>query len=104
MYMVQGTNNVTRVTGTAVVSVDPELIAGFNDRGRVPGSVIVITVNEVYSQCARALMRAGTWNGENHSEGLPSLGDILSSMQNDFDGKSYDENWAERAKATMWNA
>lgn len=104
MFFVQGSNNVTRVNGRAVISVDPTLIDQFSDKGRLPRSVIVITVEEVYSQCARALMRAGTWNGEDHSAGLPTIGDILKAMKSDFDGKSYDETWEARAKATMWNA
>lgn len=104
MFMVQGSNNVTRVNGTAVVTTDADTLALFSDKGRLPRSVIVITIGEVYSQCARALMRAGTWNGEDHSNGLPSVGDILAAMETGFDGETYDASWLERAKATLWNA
>ena len=102
MFLVPGSNNVVRVNGTAVVSVATDLIAGFSDRGNLPRSVIVITVNEVYSQCARALMRAGTWAAGDESQDLPSVGDMLKAMEAGFDGQAYDAAWADRAAQTMW--
>lgn len=102
MFMVPGSNNVIRVNGTAVVSLDPDLIARFDDRGRRPRSVVVITIAEVYSQCARALMRAGIWQAGDESPGLPSIGDLLKEQEAGFDGASYDANWAARAQETMW--
>ena len=102
MFMVPGSNNVIRVNGTAVISVDPQLIARFDDRGKLPRSVVVITVAEVYSQCARALMRAGVWKGLDESGGLPSVGDLLAEQKEGFDGAAYDADWAGRAEKTMW--
>jgi len=104
MFMVPGSNNVIRVNGTGVVSVAEDMVARFNDKGRRPRSVIVITVGEVYSQCARALIRSGTWTAGDQSEGLPSVGDMLAAMKADFDGKSYDIEWDARAAKSMWNA
>jgi len=68
MFLVPGSNNVVRINGTAVVSIAGDLIGRFSDRGKLPRSVIVITVAEVYSQCARALMRAGTWAAKDESK------------------------------------
>jgi hypothetical protein len=61
MFIVRGSNNVVRVNGTADVTSAPDMLARFDDRGRHPRSVVVVHVAEVYSQCARALMRAGVW-------------------------------------------
>lgn len=102
MFLVPGSNNVIRVNGTAIVSVDAGLRAGFSDKGRAPRSVIVITVAEVYSQCARALMRAKTWTSGDESENLPTIGDILAEIEAGFDGVAYDSDWASRASKTMW--
>jgi len=103
MFFVRGSNNVIRVNGTARLSVDPNLIAEFEKDGHAPRSVIVIAVAEVYSQCARALMRAGIWAGVSDAEGLPSMGDILRAQKASFDGASYDRDWADRAARTMWS-
>lgn len=104
MFMVPGSNNVIRVNGTAVVSLDPDLLGRFTDKGRLPRSVAVITVDEVYSQCARALMRAKTWTSGDESAGLPSVGELLAEQEAGFDGQAYDVEWHARAAKTMWSA
>ena len=102
LFMVPGSNNVIRVNGTAIVSVDPALIGRFAEKGRHPRSVIVITVAEVYSQCARALMRARLWTADDESAGLPSVGDLLAEQEAGFDGADYDAGWSARDADTMW--
>ena len=102
MFMVPGSSNVIRLNGTAVVTNDAEMIARFDDRGRSPRSVIVITIAEVYSQCARAIIRSGLWTSDDESAGLPTMGEILTEMKAGFDGETYDAEWASRAKKTMW--
>lgn len=104
MFMVPGSNNVIRVNGSAVVSLDPELLARFDQKGRMPRSVAVITVAEVYSQCARALMRAKTWDSEDESADLPTVGQMLAEQEEGFDGAEYDAAWHARAAKTMWSA
>ena len=102
MFMVPGSNNVMRVNGRAEVSVAPDLLARFNDKGRMPRSVIVIRIEEVYSQCARAVMRSGIWSAGDDSHGLPSVGDMLAEVEIGFDGAAYDDEWPKRAAKTMW--
>ena len=102
MFMVPGSNNVVRVNGQAVVSVAPDLLARFDQKGRQPRCVIVITIAEIYSQCARALMRAGIWTAGDESADLPTLGAILAEQKDGFDSASYDSEWGARAKDTMW--
>ena len=104
MFMVPGSNNVVRVNGTAVVSIAEDLLTKFSDKGRRPRSVIVITIGEIYSQCARALMRAKTWEAGDESAGLPTVGEMLAAIEDGFDGRAYDDAWLERANQTMWNA
>lgn len=102
MFFVRGSNNVIRINGQAVVSLAPEILGRFDQNGRQPRSVIVITIAEVYSQCARALMRAGAWGGDDESADLPTIGDLLAEQRVGFDGAEYDAAWGARAKDTMW--
>ncbi len=102
MFMVPGSNNVVRVNGTARVSVEDALLASFEQDGQHPRSVIVIKIAEIYSQCARALIRSETWSGADESAGLPSVGDMLAEAKQGFDGAGYDADWGTRAKTTMW--
>ncbi|MFU1478021.1 pyridoxamine 5'-phosphate oxidase family protein [Roseovarius sp. C7] len=102
MFMVPGSTNVVRVNGQAKVSLDAGLRARFEDRGREPRSVIVIRIGEIYSQCARAVMRAGLW-GADESAGLPSMGDILAEQtEGEEGGAAYDAAWPERAAKSLW--
>jgi hypothetical protein len=66
---------------------------------------MVITVGEVYFQCARALIRSALWKPENHVDPatLPTPGQILAEMsQGQVGGETYDRSWADRARQTMW--
>ncbi|MGB0798114.1 MAG: pyridoxamine 5'-phosphate oxidase family protein [Planktomarina sp.] len=102
MFMIPGRTNVIRVNGTAVVCVDRDLLEQFEQKGQHPRSVVVITIAEIYSQCARAVMRSGLWDGDLDLD-LPSMGEILKAQKGgDFDGSTYDNDWADRAKKTMW--
>mgnify|MGYP001611864396 CR=1 FL=1 len=101
-FFVAGSNNVIRVNGRAVVTADSALTGRFEQQGKHPRSVVVVSIEEVYSQCARALMRSGLWTEGDLSEGLPSVGDMLAEVKAGFDGAGYDAAWGARAKDTMW--
>ncbi len=103
MFMVPGANNVIRINGRARVTADPALRDSFARDGKVPRVVIVIEVAEVYSQCARALIRARLWTAGDDSKGLPTAGDILrDATDGAFDGAAYDAAWPSRAANSMW--
>ncbi len=103
MFLVPGSSNAVRVNGEARVTADAGLIARFDRDGKAPRSVIVIRIQEIYTQCGRAILRSRLWSGEDESADLPTVGQILSAMtEGDFDGDSYDRDWAGRAAQTMW--
>ncbi|UWQ85428.1 pyridoxamine 5'-phosphate oxidase family protein [Leisingera caerulea] len=103
MFLVPGSNNVVRVNGTARLTADPDLRARFEKKGKLPATVIVISIVEIYSQCARAMLRAGTWSGADESAGLPTMGDILAEQTaGEEGGAGYDKSWNARAAETMW--
>lgn len=102
LFMVPGSNTIVRVNGTAKLTTDETLRARFERKSRLPATVIVIGISEVYTQCARAPLRAGLW-ARDDSEGLPTVGEILSEMTADEEGgHDYDTAWGARAKKTLW--
>ena len=102
MFMVPGSNTVVRVNGRARLTADADLRARFERKGRQPATVIVIRISEVYTQCARAVMRAGLW-ARDDAEGLPTPGEILAEVSTGEEGgAAYDAAWPERAARTMW--
>ncbi|MEM1234388.1 MAG: pyridoxamine 5'-phosphate oxidase family protein [Pseudomonadota bacterium] len=104
MFMVPGKTNVIRVNGRAILSRDEALLARFRIKSREPRLVICITVQEVYSQCARALLRAGLWSSDEADLPLPTPGKILAAQTaGATDAEAYDAGWDARAARTMWS-
>ncbi|MEE9387523.1 MAG: pyridoxamine 5'-phosphate oxidase family protein [Paracoccaceae bacterium] len=103
MFMVTGSNNVVRVNGTAQITDEPEMTSRFERKTQHPRSVIIVQIEEIYLQCARALLRAGLWGDGDQSAGLPTVGDILSELTDGaVGGADYDSDWPDRAAKTMW--
>lgn len=104
MFLIPGSSSVMRINGRAVVSIEPALIESFEMEGKHPRTVIVTTIDEVYFQCARAVMRAELWNPARFldPQALPTPGAMLKAAKADFDKETYDREWAARAAATMW--
>ncbi|MBB3440794.1 pyridoxamine 5'-phosphate oxidase family protein [Rhizobium sp. BK379] len=104
MFLVPGSNTVMRINGRGVVSNDEALLESFEMDGKHPRTVIVISIVEVYFQCARAVMRAELWNAEHFVDpaNLPTPGQMLKDAVGDFDHETYDREWPARAAKTMW--
>lgn len=105
LFLIPGIGNTLRVNGRARVSVDPALLESFAVEAKAPRSVTVVTVDSVYFQCARALVRSELWNPAHHSDpkDLPSAGQILAAIsKNRVGGETYDREWPGRAAKTMW--
>jgi PPOX class probable FMN-dependent enzyme len=104
MFLIPGSNTTMRINARGVVSNDEALLASFEMDGKNPRTVIVITIDEVYFQCARALMRSDLWNPEHFADAksLPTPGLMLKAATDEFDHETYDREWAGRAVKTMW--
>lgn len=93
LFLVPGIAYTLRVNGTARLSVDPELLEQFVVKGRAPGCVIVVSVEEAFTQCARALLRADLWNPERFAakDAVPSMGTMLSAhTKGGIEAEEYD--------------
>ncbi len=105
LFLIPGSGTTLRVNGRAQVSVDPDLLASFDVGGKAPRSVVVMTVHEIYFQCARAIVRSDLWNPDKRVDpkSLPTPGQILAEMsENRVGGEDYDRSWPERARQTLW--
>lgn len=105
MFLIPGCGNAIRVNGRAHISVDDKLLASFEVDGKAPRSVMVMTVEEIYFQCARAIVRSDLWNPDKRVDPrtLPTPGQILAEMSaNAVGGEEYDRIWPQRAAASLW--
>ena len=104
-FLIPGSRNALRVNGDAHLSIDPELLASFAVDQKEPRSVIVIKTNAIYFQCGRAMVRSRLWDQEAQIDpkSLPTPGDVLAELsKGKIGGKRYDEEWEDRANATLW--
>lgn len=105
MFLVPGSTTTLRINGKAFVSTDPALCASFAVETKAPRSVVVITIDAVYFQCARAIHRSGLWDPARQvaAGALPTPGQILAAASRErIDGDAYDREWPDRARKTMW--
>jgi uncharacterized protein len=105
LFLIPGAGSTLRVNGRAQVSADAGLLASFRMEGKAPRTVVVMTVDEIYFQCARAIVRSELWNPDRHVDpkSLPTPGQILADMsENLVGGEDYDRAWPERARQSLW--
>ena len=62
MFLIPGVSETMRVMGRATISTDPELCASFTMQGKAPRCVLVIAVEQVFFQCAKAIVRSKLWD------------------------------------------
>ena len=99
LFLIPGVGDSFRVNGTATIVDDPELLASCEVDGRVPKLGILVTVEEAYTQCSKALIRSDLWNPERHIDRseLPSGGEILKRLSDPtLDVDEYEKERAAR--------
>ena len=99
LFLVPGVGDSFRVNGRGFITDDPQLLAASEVEGSVPKLGIVVSIEEAYTQCSKALIRSDLWNSERHIDRseLPSSGEILRSLNDpSFDAEQYDRERAER--------
>jgi PPOX class probable FMN-dependent enzyme len=104
LFMIPGLNETLRVNGTAHLSTDPDLVSAFAVDGKRPVSAIVVAVETIYFQCARALKRSKLWDAgaQVDPKTLPSAGQLIRSVIGDFDSESYDAELPDRQARTLY--
>ncbi len=99
LFLIPGVGDSFRVNGRAVIVDDPELLAGSIVDGKAPHLGILVSIEEAYTQCSKALIRSDLWNPDRHIDRseLPSGGEILKAVSDpELDPDEYDRARAER--------
>jgi PPOX class probable FMN-dependent enzyme len=105
LFLIPGCGETIRVTGRASISIDPELTQSFLVEGKAPRSVLIVAVDTVFYQCAKAIVRSKLWDASRHVErkSLPSAGTILADLTGGkLGGPEHDRTAPERLKATIY--
>lgn len=103
LFFVPGVAETLRVGGRATITTDPVLRARLAHAGREPATVIRVAVEEVFMQCARALVRSALWQGRQPPAGVPSAGALLASATGgQVDAAEYDAAQPGRIAETLY--
>jgi uncharacterized protein len=105
LFLIPGVGETLRVKGRARITVASELLTRFAVEGKPPQCVVVIEVEAVYFQCARAIQRSKLWAPvpADTPRTVPTPGAILAALSaGAFDGESYDRELPQRQRNTLY--
>lgn len=82
LFLIPGVAETLRVNGSAEIRDDPDLLARFTVRGRLPATVLLVHVSEVFLHCAKCVMRSKLWDPDAQiARGLlPSMTEMINDQ------------------------
>ncbi|MFM9885383.1 MAG: pyridoxamine 5'-phosphate oxidase family protein [Burkholderiales bacterium] len=105
LFLIPGVNETLRINGRARIIVDDELARTFTVNEKVPQTLLEVTVDRVYYQCPKALIRSKLWSIEAQvpRSALPTGGQILQEItKNAIKADEYDQAYPERIRQTIY--
>jgi PPOX class probable FMN-dependent enzyme len=105
LFLVPGVGETFRVIGTASLTTDPALLESFVFAGKTPRAVVVVTVEKMYFQCSKAVIRSKLWDPATQVDrrSLPSNGTILAAItKGEHGGEEYDRAYPARLRETIY--
>lgn len=108
LVLVPGFNECLRINGSAQIATSIELLERFEYKGKLPKSVVVISIKEIYFHCAKAITRSNLWKDEFNVDRniMPSLGRILMNQidlsKTDDEIKEVEKLIENRVKTTLY--
>jgi PPOX class probable FMN-dependent enzyme len=83
LFFIPGVTEMLRVNGRARIVTSPELLARFTVNDRAPAVAILVTTQEVFLHCSKALIRSRLWQEDakvDRKAALPSLGQMIAEV------------------------
>jgi uncharacterized protein len=104
LFLTPGINETLRINGSALLSTEPQLLQSFAMNDALPRCVVVVSIDSVYFQCARALVRSHLWDAGRHvaRDAVPTAGQMTKDADATFDAEAYDAALPARQAATLY--
>jgi uncharacterized protein len=98
IFFVPGANETYRVNGRARISVDADLKRRFIVNSKEPPTVMVVTVEEAFHHCPKALVRSDLWRAASggRPQGVPTMGDFVATRYPGTDCAAFDVAYSQR--------
>jgi uncharacterized protein len=97
IFFVPGVNETYRVNGRAQISQDADLKRRYVVNGKEPATVMVVTVEQTFQHCAKALVRSDLWKAGSRGrpQGVPTIGDFVAARNPGIDGAAFNVAYNE---------
>jgi PPOX class probable FMN-dependent enzyme len=82
IFLVPGVDETLRVNGKGRVTTDPAVLADSAVNGKLPRSGLLVSIDECFLHCGKALIRSRLWDPESRIErrSFPSLARMISDQ------------------------
>ena len=104
LFLVPGMNETLRVSGTAEIVTDADVLEPLSMKGRPPVSVLRVTVERAFLHCAKALIRAKLWEPSAQVEraSFPTYGQMLADQIRGADAEAIDASLEDAARNRLY--
>ena len=109
LFIVPGFDDTLRVSGTASVTTDPDLLDTMRVNDRLPKLAIVVKITGVFMHCAKAFRRAHLWDSTRFQDRsqMPSLVKIIldqstGAPEDPAEQRKLDEDLESAYKTTLY--
>lgn len=98
IFLIPGVDETLRINGKAQISASPEYLTLFKSENNLPKVCIVVSIEELFLHCAKALMRSKLWNEDSKIErsSFPTMGKMLNEQLGIKDQLETQEEMVER--------
>jgi PPOX class probable FMN-dependent enzyme len=82
LFFIPGVIETLRVNGKAKIVEDPQLRAASAHDGKLPITVLLVSIEEVFLHCGKSLLRSGLWDRDCWVDrgDLPTLGKMMTDQ------------------------
>ena len=103
-FFVPGVDETYRVNGRARICHDAELKRRFAVNGEEPATVMIVTVEETFQHCAKALVRSDLWKlgSRGRPQGVPTMGDFVAARNPGTDSAAFNVGYDESVQRELY--
>ncbi len=104
LFLVPGMNETLRVSGTAQIVIDADLLAPMSIKGRPPLSGLQVDVSEAFLHCGRSLIRSRLWDPAARIDrsAYPTYGQVLADQIHGADAVEIDASEDEANRQRLY--
>lgn len=108
LALIPGFKECLRINGTAKIVTDSDILQRFEHQGKLPKTAIIVSIEEIYFHCAKAITRSKLWASESQvsRDVMPTLGKLLMSQvdpkRTDKEIRAVEELIKVREKTTLY--